>query len=97
MVRALVVVIVAAAAATAACSLNPQPLPPEDNGFGADAGMNKDSSPTTADGAAPGVDGGTDLDGAVLDARADASDAADAADASDASDAGDAAEDAVTE
>ena len=100
MVRAFLVVILAAAAATTACSLNPQPLPPEDtNGFNADAGATKDSSTTGADAATPptddaGLDGSVTSD-AAPDGHADAGDAG--LDAGDAGDAGDAAEDAVTE
>lgn len=99
MVRAALFLLVAASAAMVACSLNPQPLPPEDtNGFGADAGTSKDSSPTTGDATGPTQDGGADIDGAVLDAGSDASDAGDASDASDGgADGGDAALDAVSE
>ena len=85
-----------------ACSLNPQPLPPQD-GVTADGGFSSDASASEAavpfSDAAGAADGGTDLDSAppATDAG-DASDAGDAGDAAkDGGDAGDASTDAVSE
>ncbi len=80
-----------------ACSLNPQPLPPNDLTTTADAGA-MDAAPFGADAGSdvvtlPAPEGG--VDAGAVDGGADAADASDAG--ADASDAGDAAADAPSD
>jgi hypothetical protein len=94
---ALVVLVVAVGAANA-CSLNPQPLPPDepDGGLSVDAtvGAGDDSGTAFGDSSMPPTDGGVKGSDAS-DASEDASDASnpDASDASEVSDASDDARD----
>jgi hypothetical protein len=85
-VRLLLLASLSITAVAVACTLNPQPLPPEDSSFAGgdnDASAKSDSgifSPTTAD-ASPGR---TDEGGADSDASPTPNDAGDAGDAADA-------------
>ena len=91
----LLLVISVVAGAAWACSLNPQPLPPDTVDAGIDASLNAgpDAAGGVPDGAVPtggdaAADGGEDAETDAGDAESDAA-APDASDAGEASDAGD--------